>query len=548
MGLFSVLSLGTNGMQTAQTGLDLAGQNIANADVEGYSRKRMNMTAAYRYDGSFGQMGFGTDVINIQRMRNTYIDDQIRRQNQEVGYAEEIDNTFQRIENVLTEPSDTGVQYFLDSFFDSWQNLANNPADLSARTMVKASAQTLTDVFHNISGELRDLRQTRNDEISDRVNKVNGILQQIYNFNGEIAAVEISEQNANDSRDRRDQALKELAKLIDIDTSENALGQVTISTSGNIVVSPAYVQNLEVTTSSFTRADGTNGTDIGLRFSDSKRLYTPTNGQIKGLLDSRDNVIPEIEAKLNAMAVTLVEKINEVHTRGFNLNGFSGNYFFEQGVTGASDITLLAEIESNVHNIAAATGGSSVVGVPQNLVMFFGNAPTQILAGVRNVMSGSVVVNSGVNTLTEGVDYSVNYAMGTIQMLNAGYDGNNLAVQFSYNSGDFKGQGDNSNAVAIGQIRQNMTMNLDALGNPTNTFTEYYSSFIGKVGLDRNSAASTLKTRNFLIEQYQTQQDSISAVSLDEEMTDIIKFQHSFQAAARIITTTEKMLEILMSI
>lgn len=559
MGLFSVLQVGTRGMSAAQLGMDITGQNISNADVEGYSRKRLNTAADYRQDPQFGQMGFGVTVISIERIRNTYIDQQIRRQNQEVGAYEEIDHTLESIENILIEPGETGLMNFVADFFDNWENLASNPTDMAARTMVRTSAEVLTDVFHNISGELRDLRQTRNDEIGARVQKVNKLCHEVYNLNHEISAVEISNQNANDSRDRRDQVLKELSKLIDLETVENDRGQVTVMTMGNILVSPVDVQDLELTTSLFTRADGTKYHDVGIRFGNSKREYRPTGGQIKGLLDSRNIIIPEYEAWLDSTAVGIVQQVNSQHVVGYNLMGYSGINFFDTQVTGASDIAVSAAIASNVQNIAAAQGGQTRLGGTNVMpagALDYGSAtsPAQIgqsafgdPSNARNLSQGTVVVRVAGTALTENVDYHIDYVNGTIQMLHNGFDGNAVSVDFNYNTGGFNGPGDNSNAVAISDLRHQLTMAPDALGNPTNTFDQYYGSFIGRLGFNRSAAESNLETRQYLVEQYETQQDAIAGVSLDEEMAELIKFEHTYQAAARIITTADKMLEVLLN-
>jgi flagellar hook-associated protein 1 FlgK len=545
MGLFSLLGVGTKGLSMAQTGMDISSQNISNADVEGYSRKRMNLEPDYRYDATFGQMGFGVNVKNIERMRNTFIDQQIRRQNHEVGYYEEMDQTLQRIENIFTEPSDTGLQKYLDQFFDSWQNLANNPADLSARTMVKTSAEILTDVFHNLAKELIDLRNTRNDEIRDRVEQVNKISKEIFNLNQEIATVEITRQNANDSRDKRDKLLKDLAKLIDIDVTENELGQITVTTAGNIIVSPAYQQDIEETSGVRTLPDGTTISDISLRFADSKKPYIPLNGQIKGLFDTRDIVIPSYQQKLDELAKALAEKVNQIHSTGFSLKGYSGVLFFDPNFTGASDISLSASILSDVRNIAAATGGQMLAFVePAPISLTFGNPPVSL--SHRNILYNSVRVTAGSTVLVENTDYVINYSLGTIQMLHSGYDGTPLNIEYSYTDGSFKGPGDNANAIAIAQLRKTMTMNNDVLGNPTATFGDFYGSFIGELGLNRNEASSNLESRTFLIKQYEAQQESIAGVSLDEEMSNIIKFQHMFAASARLISVTSEMLDTLI--
>jgi len=545
MGLFSLLSVATKGMTMAQTGMDLAGQNISNADVDGYSRKRMTLQPDYVQSGTFGQMGFGVDVVNVQRMRNTFIDTQIRNQNQEVGYYGEQDQTLQGVENVFTEPSDTGIQTYMDQFFDSWQNLANNPSDLSARTMVKTNGEILSDAFHNLSTQLTNLRQSKNDQIKSDADQVNKLTKDIFNLNREISSVEITKQNANDSRDKRDKDLKDLSNLIDIDVSEDSLGQVTVTTAGSIIVSAAYQQDIVTTSNTRQLADGTTISDVGLKFSDSKRDYFPQSGQIRGEFDSRDIVIPEYQAKLDTLATSVAQKVNAQHEQGFNLNGFSGVDFFDSGVTGASDIKVSAAVESDVRNIAAGTGGQMrAFAEPLPFSLTFGNPPAALTN--KNVLYGSVTVQAGATTLTEGVDYHIDYTNGTIQLLHAGYNGTPLAINYQYSDGSSKGPGDNANAIAIAQLRENATMTNDVLGNPTATFGEYYSSFIGKLGLSHNEATSNLDSRTYLIKQFQTQQDSIAGVSIDDEMADIIKYQHIYAASARVITIASEMLDSLI--
>ncbi|MBD3322065.1 MAG: hypothetical protein GF350_13285, partial [Chitinivibrionales bacterium] len=445
--------------------------------------------------------------------------------------------------------------------------LSNNPADISARTMVKANGVIMNDVFHNLSTELRDLRLNTNDKIARHVDRINEIAKELHNLNTEIGIVEIGQQNANDSRDQRDQLLKELAKLIDVDTVENDRGQVTVTTAGNILVSPAQYRQLETTTTTFTRNDGTSDIDIGIRFADSKSVFTPISGSIRGLMECRDVLIPEYESRLDTLALGLVEKINDLHVQGYNLLGYSGIYFFDPSTTGASDIDISASVHSDVQNIAAATGGAANVGAqivvpagsgqidfgnpPQQftktLGRFYNSATDPVNERARNVIDGSVVVTAGGTTLQEDVDYHIDYVNGTIQMLHAGYDGQAVTIDFQFRTGDFAGPGDNANAVAISELRHELTMAPDPLGNATNTFTQYYSALIGQLGLERNEASASLETREFLIQQYEKHQDAISGVSLDEEMAEIIKYQHTFSAAARVITTTGRMLEVLMN-
>jgi flagellar hook-associated protein FlgK len=424
--------------------------------------------------------------------------------------------------------------------------------------MVKTNAEILSDVFHNVSGELTSLRQTRNDEIIQRMNKVNEYCKEIFNLNSEIGAVEIGNQNANDSRDRRDLILKELSKLIDITTVENDQGQLTVTSDGNILVSPVGYQELETSTGTVRLPDQSTLTEVSLRLANSKRPYNPQSGQIAGLIESRDTVIPQYQLKLDELARSIASSVNELHQQGFSLDGISGISFFDQDITGASDIALSASILSNIRNIAAASGGEAHPAV-QNIsaapAHAFGGAGVQLWrdpaalppVNANNIISNTVVVRSPTAVLEEGVDYFINYVDGTMQMLHNGYDATNLTIDFQYRTTGFSGPGNNTNAVAIAGLRSDLTMSPDILGNGTSTFTEYYSSVIGNLGLSRNEADSNLKTREYLISQYEAHQDSIAGVSLDEEMADLIKYQHTYQAAARLISTTSEMLDVLMN-
>jgi flagellar hook-associated protein 1 FlgK len=592
MSLMSVLNVGSRALQTSQLGIDITGQNVANADIAGYSRKRINQTTLYAYDSAYGQMGLGAAVVNIERMRNTFLDTQIRKQNSEVGYFAEVTSSFNRMEAILCEPSDLGIMYYLDEFFSSWQNLANNPEDLSARTMVRTNAEVMIDNFRKAATELANLRQQKNDEIPMRVNRVNQLSYEIMNLNQEVASVEIGNQNANDSRDRRDLLLKELSMLIEINVIENDLGQVTVTTAGSVLIAPSYMQSLEVTTTSREMSDGTMIRDVGIRFSESKLEFMPTGGQLRGLIDSRDIYIPEYQKKLDDFAAAIVQTINEAHLKGYNLQGYSGFNFFDPDYTTAATMRIAPAIATNVQNIAAATAHQSEIAGKNRINVAgtvitpgvgdpsdpdyqppvidpgykFGDQPVQLIRDpdsdipvhARNIIADTVTVvvktRNGVPlmphdriVLVEGVDYRIDYTFGTFQMLHDGYDNEEFEIDFQYHVGGFKGPGDNSNALLIAELRNALTMTPDSIGNSTATFAEYFSSVIGRLGLNTNQAQSNLQTRIFLAEQYEAQQDMIAGVSLDEEMANLIRFQHTYTAAARLITTVDRMLETLLN-
>jgi flagellar hook-associated protein 1 FlgK len=133
-------------------------------------------------------------------------------------------------------------------------------------------------------------------------------------------------------------------------------------------------------------------------------------------------------------------------------------------------------------------------------------------------------------------------------MLHNGYDNTQMSIDFDYTVGNFPGPGNNENAVEIAALRDELTMSPDHAGNYTATFTDFYSGLIGQIGLDRNSATSNRDTREYLINQYEDSQEAIAGVSLDEEMSNLIKYQHTYQASAKIVSTAQQMLDVLMNL
>ncbi len=567
MSLFSTLNVANRGLTASQLGLDLTGQNIANASTEGYSRKRMTLSSQYRADGTYGQMGMGVTVENITRVRDQNIDIQIQRQNHQFGYYNEMDKALESVENILNEPSDTGIISYMDQFFDSWNNLVNNPSDSSARTMVKTAGQTLSATFQNISFELADLRASRNDEIKSTVDEINKMGREIYTLNDEIAAVELAGQNANDSRDRRDLLMKNLSELVDYDTIESDDGQLTITVGGNIFVSAVSFNELQMHADPAKQIDNSGYVQYGVRMRGIRQNLKINGGALKGLMDARDVSIPQFEDKIDQLAMSLVERINEQHNKGYNMNGYSGFDFFDPSTTGANDIAISASVLTDVNNIAAAGGGTQTKAITNTTAagdMDFGNQPIQLaetlgrpwVTGdadsekVTNAVNGTVSVKiaSTGTDLVEGIDFAVNYANGTVQMLHNGNDGTAMNVDFSYTVGGFAGPGNNENAVELAQLREKLSMNPDYSGDFTTSFNDFYSGMVGELGLARNESISNKDTREYLIEQYMDSQEAVAGVSIDEEMSNLIKFQHTYQAAAKIVATTQQMLDILMNL
>ncbi|MBF0431973.1 MAG: flagellar hook-associated protein FlgK [Fibrobacteria bacterium] len=555
MSIFGSLEIGARGLGASQLALNVLGQNVSNANTEGYSRKRLELSADSRTDPSFGEMGFGVNVDKVARISDNFLELQIRRELTEQGFFISLDKGLERIENILTEPSDAGLNEAMDKFWASWQDLANNPEDPAAREVVRSTALVMEDKFHTLSRQFDELQMAQEADIEGKVEMINGMAEEIFNINEEIASMEISGGMANDGRDRRDYLMQELSKLIDVDTFEDEQGRLNVVTAGNVLVGAATVIKLELEKSTTTDESG-ELVQIGtIKFENTDKIYTPRGGELKGAFEMRDEIIPKFENFLDELASTFVESVNNLHSTGYNLEGNTGVDFFTQTNQTAESISLSASIRASEHNIAAATGGTSVG--PINLASTIPAPTNQVIdlktidPNYRDIVQGSLQINMGSSELREGPgnDYVVDYGLGTVTFLNynryAG--GEAIDVNFRYNSSGFSGPGDGSNALGIAQLRDQFTMGQDINGNPIKTMGEFYSSSIGVLGIERNQAKSNVETRGFLVNQFMNRKQEISGVSLDEELGDMIKFEHSYQASARFISTINKLLDTLLN-
>lgn len=565
MSLFSALNVGMKGLHAAQVAIDATGQNISNANTEGYSRKRVELQADAVQDDQYGQIGIGVEVTSIVRVRNAFLDRQTWEQLGDKGFYTEMDKAMVRMENILKEPSDDGLSAHLDEFWSSWQDLANNPADLSAREAVKASATTMIDVFQAAYKQIEDYGLSMNNPLSQKAKQVNDLTGQIYALNERIAGVEANpKENANDTRDQRDKLIRDLSLIVDVQTIEDQQGRAIITSGGNLLVGPSDALQLETYGVDKVLSDGTLSSELRVRFSDSRRNFEPRAGELKGIMESRNSILTAYLENLNTMAGAIVTQVNTLHMAGYNLNKNTGIYFFDPDKKKANEIRLSDAVTGNSANIAGAKGGTIVnvdefaatvpaAGAPTlDLKSFNASYKDLVQDSVRILRPNLAVVPPVDEVLQEGAgkDYVVDYERGVVTFLNYAKltAGENLKVKIQYNSSGYPGNGNGQNALEIAQLRHKTTMGDDADGNPTQSIGEYYSAVIGRLGIEKNQNTSRLDTKTFLVAQMDAEQASLSGVSLDEEMANMIKFETSYQASAKYISTINTMMDVLMNI
>lgn len=472
VGLYSAVK----GLQVAQRQLDVASHNVANADTPGYSRQRVDQTASAPQNilggfGGKGDLGLGVDISQIKRVRDQFIDRQLRAETSPLGEATVKSSTLRQIEDIFNEPSEQGIQTLMQRFFDSWQSLSQHPENQALRIALRQNAVNLTAGIQEVSQKLQALKQDVNDRIASTLNDVNSKTAQIAALNTQIKASFSAGQNPNDLLDKQDLLLEQLSEQIKIQVVESASsGTRSVYIGGQPLVQDEKSYNLSavpVLLSGFTEIQYTPTGDPAVI----------TGGTLKGLADSRDIILSDSDPRgfitqLNDLASAMITAVNAVHTTGFGPTGVTTQNFFDGN--DATDIV----VNANILNDTALANGLDVIAAAAN-------DPGSLAGGV----------------------------------------------------------GDNAIAVAIAQLK-----NQKLMATGTLSFDDHYKGMIASVGTQAQEEIRKTDTQELLIASVKERRDQTSAVSTDEEMANVIRFQKAYAASARILTTIDEMLDRLLNI
>lgn len=581
---FYGLNLGYKGIAAQQRALDVTGHNVANANTEGFSRQRAIMVTDMPMYTPNGYIGSGVDIINVERIRDKFLDQQFRNESNTKGYWDAIFDTYAKIEDILNEPIDGSLRKSMDDFWTSWEDLTKDPESSAIRTTVVQKGITAAENFNHLYDQLKLLKEDIGYNIQNKVADINSLANRIADVNLQIIRSESDGRMANDFRDRRDLLVEELSRLVNIDITEDLRGGMNIFVGGQALVYTAAWNPIQ----SVPRADGL----FDVKWA-NESIFDAKNGELKGLIDARDNIIGTYTGMLDTAAKAFAEMTNAVHQSGFGLGGENdtGNPFF---VIKGQDIGSQSRAEGNqiwrgVKPIITSFGNSDQLegikivfedGVsPLNTVWDAGtNTLTltnawatselseediekvinqalanegfteTILLNMRGASSkeiGEAIINTGLPTtftLAGGSNPTAAFGAGNISVNPAIIaDVSKITAAKSPVDDPENGIGDNKNALKLAQIKY------DQSAISGFTIDDHYRSMIGDIGISANKAKNMADNQDLLVRQIDTQREYVMGVSLDEEMTHMIQFQQAYNSSARFLTTVDEMLDVLVN-
>ncbi|MGS5022013.1 flagellar hook-associated protein FlgK [Paenibacillus sp. JJ1683] len=499
---------------TQTAALNTTGHNIANANTEGYTRQTVKMKAsipmeAYGINRSNvpGQLGTGVEFDAIERIREKFLDSQYRGENTELGSWTIRSNTLDKLQQIMNEPSDTGIRKVLDNFYKSWSDLSKDPESVTARTIVKENALALTDAMNHMSKQLSNLSADLTSNVEAKSSELQSYVNSIADLNQSITKIEGLGDNANDLRDQRDLIVDKISKIVNVTVTDTDQGY-NVNMGGQ-----ALVTGFEPTT-------GINGAFLQAAFA-SNDLQ---GGEVHGMIYSRDQFVADYTAQMDNLAntlatgnITVTLPKGSVLPEGTVLNGVT---YTGTSRTLQSDLTVTVKGLNGLHQLGYTqedkdANGNMVAGKP-----FF------------------VTSNNG-GTITAG-----NITLNTAIVDNPNAIAASLRVTGSAPTEELV-KGNNTLASLMSNLKLSNFTSVST-GN-TATIDSFFSSMVGQLGIEAQEATRQTQNSTALVSQVETMRQSVSGVSLDEEMSNMIKFQHAYSAAARFMTTFDQLLDKLIN-
>lgn len=587
-GLGLVLDIAKEALLAQKYAIDVVSHNISNVNTSGYTRQSAILEAKEAAPLGGVMLGRGVSIDAVIQNSDSFIESRLRDRNSELAAMSEKEVYMSSLEGIFNENSGRSLSTQLSDLWTAWEDLSNNPSGLSERNILYERGSLLAESFQDVYLDMDQMLEELRNTITAGVSEINTVLSNIAELNQQIIQIEVN-GNANDLRDQRNESLSRLSEYLDIQSYENDDGSITVTTGrGYVLASRADAYTLEV-----------DGDDIYWLGSGSSQVNITdmiTGGKLGGWLDIRDETIPEYQADMDSFAKELIWEINKVHSLGVGLNPFQTS----QSVTGTyqtsttlADLAFGSEIDfsksfslwigdANGENLQEAeidltyvNGGIGPILGTSSLAALVNSINDQITT--KEGLSGvTASVSDGKLRLTSDATHTFAFSDDTSNILAAlgintfftGSSANDIAMNSLLGTNkefiaagrvDSSGEiaaGDNSNCLALTALQdESMTVNKwtytrgssPASSSETGTLDSYLHSFIGAIGIESQSITRSREFNESIVQTLSATRDNISAVSLDEEMTNLIQYQHAYSAAAKLVTTADEMMKTLLN-
>ena len=570
MSLIGSLNAAKTSLAAHSAALQTTSNNVANAATPGYTRQRADLQNRQGTNGgAAATLGNGVRLAGVERQIDRALEMRLRGGISEEAAAASRVDLLGQLEHVFNELSDEDLSTRTSEFFNAWARLADKPQDLALRDVVVQEGRSLAGLLNEMDAELGLAADRADETLRGDVEAANRLAGTVADFNKQIAAAENGGRTpVNDLRDRRDQAVRDLAQLVNLRTADGTAGGTDVYVGSSLVVSGGQSFGLNLRPprpTDFQTAPEKQSARPVVAVGDDQGRLDVRSGRVGGTLAARA-VAEEARGDLDDLAGRLIFDLNKLHAQG-------------QGLTGRAEFTASAAVDDPALPLDAAGNGLAFGPKNGSFVVHVTDAATgltdQTLVDVDLDGLGAGTTLDDLAASLDAIDgVGAAVTAGRLRVTSTNPGG---AIAFADDSSDvlaalgvngfFEGSGasdvrvaealaanprhlaaagngrpgDNTTALAIGALES--APGPDGL-SLEQTYTRLVSDVTGASADARTAREAAGGVRSTL----EAQRDALSGVSLDEEAADLLRYQRAYQAAARLIAATDEMLMTVINL
>lgn len=573
MSLSAAMQIARSALTASQVGIQVAGNNMANAATPGYSRQVVRFDPV-RGVGDLGG-GRGVQVREVRRMIDEALQSRLRHGVSDEAAARQQSFMLSQVEAILGELGDNDLSSELTAYFNAWSERANQT---NANGIVIEQGRKLADFIRRTRTALSEQLQQGDRQLGAAVARADSILGKVADLNRAIADAESNGSVAGALRDQRDNALSELAELIDV-TVVHRGGSVDVLVGSSPILLGASSRGLELS----RVADG-DGVRVAVTVRADGQTLSISSGAVGALLDGRAGTIQGTIERLDSLASQLIFQVNRVHSTGISGNGLASNLATLRIASGDRALALndpanatfaglpFAPVNGgfNVHVRNSATGQMQTVRIPVDLdginsagLPGYGDdtSAEDIRAALDAIPGLSATFNpegklrieaaSGM-TFHFSEDSSGVLAVLGVNAFFTGRSGLDIGVREELSASPHLLA---AGRLVNGEIVENgSALELAALGERTfealggRSLQQLWSDSAQVIGSRAAAAKVNAEASEIVRAGLESQRSVVSGVSIDEEAMSLMSYQRQFQGAARLISVTDELMRILISI
>nr|WP_272506996.1 flagellar hook-associated protein FlgK [Salinibacter ruber] len=592
-----MFDIGSTSLRAVGEQIDATSQNIANAESEGYRRRRVSLssrsvaaTGLYASNGAQDVTSSGVGVEQFERVRDGMLVAARNEARSSESAAREEGRVLGVLEGALATDTDASLSASLQGLADDFNTLANNPESQGVRESVLGRARQLTDTFGRLDQRLGELTTNTENALADNVEKANGLLDKVASLNEQIENARAGGSPDYAAEDQRDQTVKELSKLLPVEAQENRSDGYTLTVDGMTVVQGTEATNLSVDQSGDTPA---------VEFGKTGVEFTPGaegGGEIGAQTRLLNDTLPGVQSDLDALADDVVKEVNAAHRKGADQNGDTGeNFFVDKSATGSTSKNTAGNIELNVDGpkdiAAVATPALGTPGGNETAVTIdqgdfgdgsgAGNIEARLTknseSGASTVEASSISPDGNLPEGVEGgtfditvednantgeLDFTINRPDGSTSTetgVDVGSDGTTITLEddggeieldvgTAFVDGDVGPTETKEFSVTVDNSLPGDTGPAQAIADRASDLTTEATNLAANVGTQVQEAATKEEAQAAVGERVQAQIEDVSGVSVDQQLSSLIEQQQQFAASAQVLTTAREVSSTLLSI